>query len=373
MKRWAIRCFKTLMSFLYFFFKLLPVKAKVTLMSRQSDDISLDFRLLEREFEKNGICTVVLSKKMGGGIADYIGYFFHMLRQMYHIATSEVVIVDSYCILVSILHHRKNLKVVQIWHALSAIKQFGCQTIGKKDGANALIAQEMRMHRNYDYVLCSSDITAKFFCEAFDVKGESIVKLGLPRIDYILNISARKDSVLEIYPHLKEKKNILYVPTFRKGRPVNLKPIIDKVDTEKYNLIIKLHPLDTISKSEAPAGKDVIFDEKLNTYDLLSIADIIISDYSSFVIEASLVGKPIYLYLYDYDEYESATGVNLEYAKEKIGKYVFKSAEELFESIERPYDLSVVEDLKNRYIDVDTTNCSSRIVDFVKQFLNHEN
>lgn len=373
MKKYAIRCFKGIMRFLYFFFKLLPAKKKVTLISRQGDKMPLDFRLIKRELEDNGIRTVVLCKRMGKKIADYIGYFFHMLRQMYHIATSEVVIIDSYCILVSILNHKKILKVIQIWHALSAIKQFGYQTIGKKDGVNALVAEEMQMHNNYDYVLCSSDITVKYFCEAFNIKERSIVKIGLPRIDYILNISMRKDRVLGIHPELVKKKNILYVPTFRKGRPVDLKPIIDRVDTGKYNLIIKLHPLDSISKRKASADKPVIFDEKLNTYDLLSVADIIISDYSSFVIEASLAGKPIYLYLYDYEEYDSATGVNVDYANEKISKYVFKSAEELFDSIEQQYDLSVVEDLKKKYIDVNTTNCTRQIVGFVKQILSDEN
>ena len=31
-------------------------------------------------------------------------YFLHMFVQMYHIATSKVVILDSYCIVVSILN-----------------------------------------------------------------------------------------------------------------------------------------------------------------------------------------------------------------------------------------------------------------------------
>ena len=41
---------------------------------------------------------------------------------MYHLATSRACIVDTYIIPVSILKHRDELIIIQIWHALGAIK-----------------------------------------------------------------------------------------------------------------------------------------------------------------------------------------------------------------------------------------------------------
>ena len=56
--------------------------------------------------------TIMLCKKLN--IKDHesaIDYGLHMLVQMYHLATSDVAILDSYCIAVSVLHHKKSLLV----------------------------------------------------------------------------------------------------------------------------------------------------------------------------------------------------------------------------------------------------------------------
>ncbi len=78
------------------------------MISRQSNDIVLDFKLIKEEIEKhNKYKVVVLCKKLEGKeqatLFDLVKYGFHMLRQMYHIATSKAVILDTYCIVISIL------------------------------------------------------------------------------------------------------------------------------------------------------------------------------------------------------------------------------------------------------------------------------
>ena len=103
------------MNVIYSILKLLKTQNKVTLISRQSDTISIDFKLLVEELKKANpeIKVVVLTKKLGKSWADKVKYFFHMFTQMYHIATSKVVVLDSYCIVISILKHKKELKVIQ--------------------------------------------------------------------------------------------------------------------------------------------------------------------------------------------------------------------------------------------------------------------
>ena len=94
-----IRLFKIIMNIIYFFIKLFPTKNKITMISRESNKEIIDFKLLREEIEKrNDFKVVVLCKKLEGNIFNKIGYFFHMFRQMYHIATSKVVILDTYCI-----------------------------------------------------------------------------------------------------------------------------------------------------------------------------------------------------------------------------------------------------------------------------------
>lgn len=51
------------------------------------------------------------------------------------------------------LNHKSSLTVIQIWHALGKIKQSGYQTVGKAGGRGRLVADELCMHRNYDYII----------------------------------------------------------------------------------------------------------------------------------------------------------------------------------------------------------------------------
>ncbi len=373
MKRLLIKIFKVMMRVFYAGFKLLPTKNKVTLISRQSDDTTLDFKLLGDELWKDGINVVTLTKKLEPRITRIITYFFHMFRQMYHIATSKVVVIDSYCILISILKHKEELKVIQTWHALSAIKKFGYQTIGKKDGTSQMVAEEMNMHGNYDYILASSDKTGLDFSKAFNVTTAKIVKLGLPRIDYILREEDLVPKEMKIdYPKLALKENIIYIPTFRKGQIIDVEGLIREIDFDKYNLIVKIHPLDDVTPRTSD-NSQVIFDDKYNSYDWLRLANVVISDYSSFVIEATLANKPLFLYGYDIEDYMANTGLNIDFTKESIGKYLFKEPKELVSSISDRYDYDAVRDLRKKYIDVDTYNCSRQIADFIENLLGESN
>ena len=122
----AIKTALGLMNFIYLFFKLLPVRHKVVFLSRQSNFVNSDFIMLADRLKKEDptIETVFLCRTLDGGIGNKIRYAFHMLTQMKHLATSQVAVLDSYCIAVSCLHHRKSLKVLQMWHALGCLKKF---------------------------------------------------------------------------------------------------------------------------------------------------------------------------------------------------------------------------------------------------------
>jgi len=347
-------------------------KNKATLISRESDEMSLDFALLSEELRKRGFKVDVLCRLQEKKISlSQIGYLAHIAKQIRSINSSDVVILDTYCIPISMLPHHKGLEVIQMWHALSAVKKFGWQTVGREDGTSEKVARLMRMHRGYDHVLCSSDVTAEYFCEAFDTDRARIVKLGLPRIDYILKDDPETAKAIEdTYPQLKsDRKNILYAPTFHKGRGVDVSGLTAAVDTGRYNLIIKLHPLDTSTDTDGIESENIIFDRQYNSYDLFRVADIIISDYSSLVVEASLADKPLFLYTYDRDEYSKTTGLNMKFEDEAIGKYTFDNAADLVKALREDYDLEALRAFRDKYIDVNTDNCTGQIADYIESVL----
>lgn len=362
-----------ILKIIYLPMKLLNVKNKIVYISRQYNNATLDFLLLKEEIEKidKNVQNIFLTKRLEKGLKNNILYIFHMLKQMYHIATSKIVIVDTYCIVISVLKHKKETKIIQIWHAMGAIKKFGHQTIGKNSGASRTMAETMCMHKNYNFVLCSSEITKKYYCEAFNIDESKIKYIGMPRIDYILK-TKNKENIYKEYPELREKINVLYVPTFRKGKKIKINKLIQDFDTSKYNLIIKLHPLDN-KQYEYKNKKGVIFEDKFKSYDLLEVSDKIITDYSSLSIEVALLNKPVYFYLYDIEEYKKDPGLNFNFSKEEIGKYVAKTSEELITLLDKKYDYNILERFKNKYISINTNNCANQLARYIMELINNEN
>ena len=164
MKILFVYLFQALLQLIY-----LPLKAfckvqdKVVYLSRQSNEKSLDMQLLEQAIEEKspGTRQVFRLQMMEDGFAGKLRYFGHLLGDMKALASSKVVIVDTYSIAVSCLRHKAGVQVVQMWHALGAVKKFGLQSLGTKEGRDARLSHAMHMHRGYDYVLCPSAATAR--------------------------------------------------------------------------------------------------------------------------------------------------------------------------------------------------------------------
>ena len=371
----CIKVFKSVMNCIYKILKLFKTKNKVTFISRQSNKIGIDFKLLVEEIKKESPETkiVVLNKELNKNIISKIIYFFHMFVQMYHIATSKVIILDGYCIMISILKHKKELKVVQIWHALGSLKKFGYSTIGKKDGRDSKIAELMEMHKNYDYVLTSSKESRPFFREAFNIQNEKMLVMSLPRVDYLQSDKYKEiitNKFYEIYCECDTKKeNILYCPTHRKKEnidSVKIEELVKSIDLDKYNFVVKLHD-----------GQEYVYTYNKNYkeqtdftgMDLLHIADYIITDYSAIVYEASILEKPIYFYTYDYDKYMDDRGWYIDYNKEMPGPIVsdFDNIVKMIES--KKFDKQKIIEFRNKYIEDLSKKSTNKLTKFILELI----
>ncbi len=317
--RFFIYLGKLFLQFLYFFLKKLPMKRKVIMLSRQMNQPSLDFKLIQDEILRRDdtIQIVMLCKVLKKSFKERLKYCCYILKCMYHLATARVCLTDGYSIPISLLKHKKKLEIIQLWHASGAIKKFGYQSIGKKEGRGKKISKLMNMHKNYSHVLAPSNSTAKFYIEAFGIEKKNIVINRLPRIDYLIK-PMNKELLKEFYkdyPMYKNsnKKTILYVPTYRKDFDSSqiVNNMINYVDFKKYNFMLRLHPLDKNKGFE-----EYCISRKYNTFDLLKIADYIITDYSAVAFEASILLKPLYFYVYDINKYQKTRGLNIDITKD---------------------------------------------------------
>ncbi len=264
--------------------------------------------------------VLVLCRTLEGGLSKKIGYLFHMLGpQMRALATSKVAVLDSYCIAVSILPHKKHLKVIQMWHAMGALKKFGRSILDQEEGSSESLAKSMNMHKGYDFILASSDECAGYFQEAFGYGEDHFVILPLPRADLLTDYHYQKDKrqeILAAYPALRHKKVVLYAPTFRKAGAeeeiAHLKELaLGLAAHPDYQLVWKAHPL---TADKAP--KDLFADRKFTSLEWLSVADWFITDYSAMIFEAALAEKDMSLFAYDLDTYVDKRGFYVDYERD---------------------------------------------------------
>lgn len=243
--------------------------------------------------------------------------FAHMLPHSFLLSlkarrlmlTSRVIVTDDYLKYCRDTKLRPEQKLVQLWHAPGAFKCFGL------DAPSRLTEEEeRRTHAQYTDVFVSSEQVRPFYARAFGVALDAVKPLGTPRTDALLDKGRRaaaKEALLSRQPALRGKTVYLYAPTFRErdGAPQDFDPKLDFAalnaslrDDEIF--VVTRHP---VMKTPffAPDAYARLCDLTAEpTGDLLCCADVLLTDYSSLLFDASLMGIPTVFYCPDKGVYE---------------------------------------------------------------------
>ena len=334
--RIAVILLRWVLNFIYFFMKLLPAdKNKVIFLSRQSDTPTEDFLFLKGRLEelKPDIKIIMITQRADSNVKSMLRFACATLKSMHCMATARVCVLDGYWPAISVLKHKKELAVIQMWHAMGKIKKSGYQSVGKKLGRSEMIAKEMRMHKGYDVIIAGGKAFNPFYCASFGVDESILYNVGLPRMDSLReNRQKCRELFDKTYPWLKDKKIILYAPTFRKGQILDASALRDAYDFSREDqiFVVKRHPNQQLRLHTIRPGLTC---SKLPTSVLLTLCDCVITDYSAITIEAAVLGKPVYFYPFDYEDYIAHNGLNVVLSDE-FPNSVYRDPVKLFEAID---------------------------------------
>lgn len=238
-----------------------------------------------------------------------LGIFRNMACFMKKYATAETVIICDNFLPAASCRKRKGTSVIQLWHACGAFKKFGYDT-----SADIPSYYKGNVLANCDLVTVSSQICVKPFSSAMRLPEKAVRPVGVSRTDLYFNDTfnqACRDQFFSQYPDAQGKKIVLWVPTFR-GNPgvasvKGLDDILRARDQLKdtHYFIIKLHP-HTQAHIE---GSNC----SISSEELLPVADIVITDYSSILFDAMIYKHPLVLFVPDLDEYLDNRGFYLDY------------------------------------------------------------
>ena len=369
----GLSTFKNLMTKLGFYlFKPFRLKEnRVTFISNRRNSISGNYESIYTELikDKNIDIKTVLDTKES---------FISCFKYGYYLASSKVILIDDYIRSVYEIKKRGDNYLVQVWHACGAFKAFGFSRLSKE----GCWPQDSRSHRTYDYCLVSSKHIAKHYAEAFGMNVDRVIATGVPRTDIFFDEAYKREvraKIFSSYPMLKDKKVILFAPTFRGSSKkegnyphyrFDYKKIFESFGDE-YRIIIKHHPHVNNKLVIEDEYKDRVIDlsknEELN--ELLFVTDILITDYSSVIFEAALLDIPMLFYAFDLDEYISSRGFYCEYISFIPGKLVENMDEIIAALLVGDFEADKIKEFKKGFFDDLDGKSGKRASEFIKRLM----
>ena len=369
----GLSTFKNLMTKLGFYlFKPFRLKEnRITFISNRRNSISGNYESIYAELikDKNIDIKTVLDTKES---------FISCFKYGYYLASSKVILIDDYIRSVYEIRKRKDNYLIQVWHACGAFKAFGFSRLSKE----GCWSQDSRSHRTYDYCLVSSRKVAKHYAEAFGMNVDRVIATGVPRTDIFFDEAYKREiraKIFSAYPMLKDKKVILFAPTFRGSSKkegnyphyrFDYKKIFESFGDE-YRIIIKHHPHVNNKPVIENEYKDRVIDlskhEELN--ELLFVTDILITDYSSVIFEAALLDIPMLFYAFDLDEYISRRGFYCEYISFIPGKLVENMDEIIDALLAGDFEADKIIEFKKDFFDDLDGKSGKRASEFIKRLM----
>lgn len=299
--------------------------------------------------------------------------------EFYKEAAKAKILIDN-AINLGTMHYKKKKDqiLIETWHGAIGIKKF--YTPGNKKW----IKKARKESKYTDYCISNSRFETDLYKDTLWQKSE-VLEYGHPRNDILFNITNKEkeallDKLYKEYDVPKGKKLCLYAPTFR-----------DDKDASPYRIAYdKL-----IASLKARFGGDWIiltrFHQRVkqtfmswgfpdNVYnvsdfpdiqDLMTVIDCGITDYSSWICEYLLTGKPGFLFATDakkYIEHER----ELVYPLDSTPFPLAQNQNELFENIEKFDNDKFLEDkdaFLKKYGCVDDGNASKRTVEKIKELM----
>lgn len=283
-------------------------------------------------------CYWVIQKNANRSTDKQIRYVYYgSLRYYIIMLTSQIVITNNR--LPSIIPFRKKQYLINTWHGGGLYKR-----VFPSDDFYTRRMNILHMRQTSLYLSSSKSFTEYVIRKTFAYDGE-VLNSGMPRNDLLFqkNVDYIYEKIRALYNIPQGCSILLYAPTFRgHHKSGNIDALLSNpLDIEKIKeawmsvtkkeccfLFRGHHALQTVNLNSASYIDVTSYPDM---QELLAVADVLITDYSSCMWDFSLTYKPIFLYAPDFELYESNPGFESDWRKWPFVKTL--SNEELYSAI----------------------------------------
>lgn len=258
------------------------------------------------------------------------------------LASSKYIIINSYLARFRKVkvHLKKNQVLVETWHGSLGIKR-----LIRVNEDKFWLSAMRHTAKMTKYAISNSKFETMVYKDTF-WKDSQIVELGHPRNDILFRVEEHaliKRKVYEKYGIPLDKKLILYAPTYRipcniENYDIDIPSVIKELEKKwggDWVFGVRFHPTirqysDNILHNCANNIVDLTY--YVDMQEILIAADAAMSDYSSWMFDYILLGRPCFIFARDIERYKKTRG--LYYPLEETPFDIAKSNAELCSNIE---------------------------------------
>lgn len=295
-------------------------------------------------------------------------------------ASAKVIVINSFLFKTHAMKLKKDQILIQTWHGSLGIKR-----IGKEDKKEDLlwINGMEKTSEMTKYCISNSSFETNVYRETF-WKDTEILELGHARNDIFFSVGDNekirkelKEKIFEQYGLEADTKIILYAPTFRNSHTfscydIDVEGLLEEVTKKwggKWAIMLRYHPsvkADSGKKNRLKGENIVNVTAYPDMQDLIAIADIGITDYSSWIYDYMLLRKPGFIFATDIEDYDTERGFY--YPLSSTPFPVATNNEELLENVQNFDEVKYLQELE-KFLEgkgcIDDGHASERIVDLI--------
>lgn len=287
---------------------------------------------------------------------------------------------------------REDQICVQTWHGTPLKRVGGDQRHMSRDPRPAAWFRQAAEVANWDLLLTQSPWASEVLRRAFGYGGE-ILESGYPRND-VLAYPDRSDLAAAIRRDLgvpAGRRVVLYAPTWRDHDRRNSAVRLDLEEARRvlgrdHVLLVRSHMTQAPPVSPAlvvpgpasvvrpgPMTREYPFAIDVTTYpdmaDLLLIADVLITDYSSVMFDFAVTRRPMIFFGYDLERYRNSRGLYLDLRTQAPGPLLSEGSDvieavRLIDALSGDY-ADRYEAFARTYAPRDDGKATARVVDHV--------